>query len=123
MNPSLYRLCRRRTYCTGVRSKKTTLSVGDCVVESLAAGQIRQPAAALRQLDYFVRRSESELAGQGSLQIRFQELAVPSLAKLEVQVHAVPVVPVAHGSQYRRIKANIIRRARRRGYPGCHRQQ
>jgi hypothetical protein len=43
---------------------------------------------------------------------------VPSLAELEVQIHAAPAVPVAHAFQYRRIKNETIHNAGRDGYSG-----
>ena len=102
----------------GEIEKNSSASLGDRLVDGLSAGKIRQSAATLYEPNQLVRGSQVQLAGEGSLQIGFEELAVPSLAELEVQIHAVPAVPVAHALQYRRIKNETIHNAGRDGYPG-----
>ena len=49
-----------------------------------------------------------QLPGQGSLQVLFQELAVPAIAALKRQVHAVPDFLTGHGLIIGEQKANTV---------------
>ena len=65
---------------------------GDRLVQHQPLLPICNPTAPLHQLDHLIRRREVQLPGQSSLQVLLQELAVPAISALEVQVHPAAII-------------------------------
>lgn len=71
----------------------------DRPVQRLSALQVRQPTAPLNQLNDLVWRREVQLPGQGSLQVLFEELAMPAIATLERHVNTAAIILMGHGNR------------------------
>jgi hypothetical protein len=74
-----------------------TKAGGYRLVQHQSALLVGDPASTLNEFNHFVRKLEVQLQRQGSLQIRFRELAMPTFAVLKVHVDTMAIILLGHG--------------------------
>ena len=70
----------------------STSPLHDRLIQHQPALLICNPAATLHELDHLGHGYEVQLPGQRCLQVLLQELAVPAISALEVQVHPAAII-------------------------------